>query len=302
MDYDVIVIGAGTAGLTAAIYGACLGLKMRCIENEIVGGQIVNASGIVNYPLANNMSGANFANAINKQAKDLGVEISLEKIIDIELGGKTKIIKTKNSKYESKAVIIATGAHHKQLECDGEENFKGKGVAYCATCDGRFFRNKVVGVVGGGNTALEDTIYLSNICKEVHLIHRRDSFRAVKRNIEALKQKDNIILHLNSEVIKIEGENTVKQVILKNTKTEDNQKLRLDGLFIAIGLQPQNEEFSQWVDLDKKGYIIADENCKTKTDGVFVAGDTRTKQVRQLVTATADGAVAALMAANYINH
>lgn len=302
MNYDLIIIGAGTAGLTASIYAACSGLKVLCIENQTCGGQIVNTSEIINYPGFKNISGLDFSQKLQSQAEDLGVDIKTEQIVQLDLGQKDKIVGTNNCKYDANAVIIATGTRRRELGCKGEESFRGRGVTYCATCDGRFFQNKVVGIVGGGNTAVEDAIYLSNICKHVYVIHRRNEFRASERSVELMKQRENITLKLNSVVDSIEGGNLMDTVILSDTQTNEKTTLPLNGLFVAIGLVPNSKEFSKWIDLDEQGYIVASEDCKTKTSGVFVAGDVRTKKIRQLVTAASDGAIAALAAAEYINH
>lgn len=301
MSYDLIIIGSGTAGLTASIYAACSGLNVLCIENQTCGGQIVNTSEIINYPGFKNISGLDFSQKLQSQVVDLRVDIKTEQISQLDLGQKNKIVVTDNCEYNAKSVIIATGTRRRELGCKGEELFRGRGVTYCATCDGRFFKNKIVGVVGGGNTAVEDAIYLSNICKHVYVIHRRNEFRASVRNVELMKQKKNITLKLNSVVDSIEGNNLMDNVILFNTQTHEKTNLQLNGLFIAVGLIPNSKEFSKWVDLDEQGYVIASEDCKTKTSGVFVAGDVRTKKVRQLVTAASDGSIAALAAAEYIN-
>ena len=302
MNYDLIILGAGTAGLTASIYAACSGLKVLCIENQTCGGQIVNTSDIINYPGFKNISGLDFSQKLQSQAIDLGVDIKNEQICKIDLEQKNKTIITDNNEYNSKAVIIATGTRRRELGCKDEELFRGRGVTYCATCDGRFFKNKVVGVVGGGNTAVEDAIYLSNMCKHVYVIHRRNTFRASERSVKLMKQRKNITLKLNSIVDSIEGKNLMENVILTDTITNEKTNLPLNGLFIAVGLIPNSREFSKWVDLDEQGYIVAREDCETKTCGVFVAGDVRTKKIRQLVTAASDGSIAALASAEYINH
>lgn len=302
MNYDLIIIGSGTAGLTSSIYAACSGLKVLCIENQTCGGQIVNTSDIINYPGFKNISGLDFSQKLQSQAVELGVDIKTEQISQLNLEQKNKIIVTDHCEYNAKAVIIATGTHRRELGCKGEKLFRGRGVTYCATCDGRFFQNKVVGIVGGGNTAVDDAIYLSNICKHVYVIHRRDEFRASGRSVELMKKRDNITLKLNSVVDSIEGNNLIDNVILFYTHTNEKTSLKLNGLFIAIGSIPNSKDFSKWVDLDEQGYIVASEDCKTKTSGIFVAGDVRTKKIRQLVTAASDGSIAALAAAEYINH
>lgn len=301
MKYDLLIIGAGTAGLSAAIYGARAGLKTISIEKEVHGGQIINTPDIVNYPGIKTISGINFANDLYAQATGLGAEVVYEQIVDLDLGKAPKTIKTNKYEYEADAVIIANGARKRELGCPGEKEFQGKGVSYCATCDGNFFRNQTVCIVGGGNTALDEALYLSRICSKVHLIHRRDEFRASGVTVEQVKKTKNIKLHTFSAVTEILGENVVKSVTVSNLIYQTTETIQTNGIFIAIGLQPDNKLFRPWVDLDNSGYIIADEDCKTKTDGLFVAGDSRTKTVRQLVTAAADGAVAATKTAEYLN-
>lgn len=300
MEYDLIIIGAGTAGLSASIYAVRAGLKTICIESFVHGGQIINTPDIVNYPAIEIISGADFANQLYTHATSLGADVVYEQIKDIDLGNDIKKITTNEKTYTSKAVIIANGAKHRELECIGEEDFKGKGVSYCATCDGNFYKDKIVVVVGGGNTALQDALYLTKLAKEVHLIHRREEFRGNNLTAENLKNNKNVTFHLNKRVVEIKGNDNVEEVIVEDTQTKNKESIKVDGIFVAIGLKPDNENFSKWVDLDEFGYIISDEDCKTKTSGVFVAGDTRTKSVRQLITAAADGAVSATKAIEYI--
>lgn len=298
---DIVIIGAGTAGLSAAIYAARAGLSSLCIESYIHGGQIINTTDIVNYPAIEMISGADFANQLYSHATGLGAEIVYEQLESVDLDSQPKVLTTQTATYLAKTVILANGARHRELECPGEKEFQGKGVAYCATCDGGFYKDKIVCVAGGGNSALEDALYLSKICREVHLIHRRNEFRANAPTVEKVRQASNIKLHLNRQIVQIQGEETVNSVTLLNTKTSERETLHVDGVFVAIGLKPDNEPFAQWIELDESGYIVAGEDCKTKTPGVFVAGDTRTKEVRQLITAAADGAVAATECVRYIN-
>ena len=301
MKYDLLIIGAGTAGLSAAIYGVRAGLKTIAIEKEVHGGQIISTPDIVNYPGIKTISGINFANDLYTQATSLGAEVVYEQIVDLDLGKASKTIKTNKHEYDADVLIIANGARKRELGCPGEKEFQGKGVSYCATCDGNFFKNQTVCIVGGGNTALDEALYLARICSEVHLIHRRDEFRANKITVEQVKKTKNIKLHTFSVVTEILGDNIVKSVTISNLKNKITENINTNGVFIAIGLEPDNKLFSPWVDLDNSGYIIADEDCKTKTDGLFIAGDSRAKTVRQLVTAAADGAVAATKAAEYLN-
>lgn len=299
MEYDIVIIGAGTAGLSAAVYGVRAGLSVLVIEENIHGGQIINTPDIVNYPAIELISGFDFANNLYNHAKNLGAEIIYESIESIDLGRGVKRITTANQTYLAKTVIIANGARHRELECEGEAQFKGRGVSYCATCDGNFYRGKDVCVAGGGNTALEDALYLSNICTSVHLIHRRSEFRAHKTTVDKVRERSNINLHLGYQIVKISGEKSVNQVTIQ--RPGEQKELSVSGVFVAIGLKPDNGMFSKWVNLDPAGYIIAGEDCKTNVPGVFVAGDTRTKSLRQLITAASDGAVAATECARHIN-
>ena len=263
--YDIIIIGAGPAGLTAAIYARRASKTVLVLEANVYGGQIVNTPDIENYPVADHISGFDFAMKIYSQASGLGAEIKLEKALEIK-NGEIKTVKTPRGEYQAKAVIIATGSQNRKLGVEGEDKLIGRGISYCATCDGAFFKNKKVAVVGGGNTALEDALYLADVAETVYLIHRRDSFRAEASTVEKLKEKPNV-----------------------------------SGLFVAVGRIPESEAFNTLADTDSAGYFASSEDCKTKTDGIFVAGDVRSKEVRQLVTATADGAVAATEAVKYLN-
>ena len=297
--YDIIVIGAGPAGLSAAIYARRSGKTVLVLEKSTYGGQIVNTPDVENYPGIAHVSGFDFATNLYNQAKDFGAEFKFEKAIGVE-DGEVKKVKTSNGEYESKAVIIATGAKNRKLGLDNEESMIGKGVSYCATCDGMFFRDKNVAVNGGGNTALEDAFFLSNYCKKVYVIHRRDEFRGDAKDVEKLRGKENIEFVLDSTVAEIITEDDhVSGVKVKNKKTEEERVLDVDGLFVAIGQVPDNEDFKDIVELEN-GYVKALEDCKTKTPGIFVAGDCRTKSVRQLATAAADGAIAGIAASQYV--
>ena len=302
MDCDLIVVGGGIAGLSACIYAACSGLNVLCIENQVCGGQIINTPKIINYPGFLEIDGMSLVENLQKQATRLGANIQFQQILSMDLAGSTKIFKTNNAEYGAKAAIIATGASRKKLDICGEKAFQGRGVSYCATCDGRFFEGKVVAVVGGGRTAISDAVYLSKICKQVYVIHRRHEFRASKAEVENMTKKKNISLKLNKVVSAIKGNGLVESLELKDVETNEKHELKLDGVFVAIGSTPNSENFKKWVDLDSHGYIVADESCKTKTDGLFVAGDVRTKKARQLVTAASDGAVSALAAVEYIQN
>lgn len=299
---DVLIIGAGPAGLSAAIYVQRAGKHAVCLEALTFGGQIVNTPDIANYPGIQNISGFDFAMGLYNQATSLGAEVVFEKATGIVDDGDVKTVKTASGKeFQAKAVIIATGAKNRHLGIDREEDLTGAGVSYCATCDGAFFKGKDVAVNGGGNTALEDALFLSNYCNKVYIIHRRDAFRGEPQNLKAVSDKENVEFILNSTVEELKGEPKLSSVVVKDKNTGETREIEVSGLFIAIGQEPDNQDFSDIVELDKAGYISADESCKTKTSGVFVAGDCRTKQVRQLTTAASDGAVAALAACTYID-
>lgn len=297
---DSIIIGAGPAGLTAAIYALRYGLKVIVFDKGFYGGQVANTTEVANYPALPNISGMEFSTNIYQQAIDLGADIRFESIDSVSFNNKIKSVTTNNGTYEAKTVIIANGAKRRLLECEGEKEFTGKGVSYCATCDGAFFKNKDVAIVGGGNTALEDCLFLSNICNKVYLIHRRDKFSGDKLLVNSIKSKSNIQILYNCAVQKINGDKTVSSIEIKNLQNNSVQALDLSGIFIAIGYVPDNSIF-KGIEVDKVGYIISDENCKTNIEGIYVAGDSRTKILRQIITAAADGAVAAFQASNYIN-
>ena len=299
---DVLIIGAGPAGLSAAIYVERAGKHAVCLEAMTVGGQIVNTPEIANYPGIKKTSGFEFSMALYEQATELGAEVIYEKAAEIKTKDDgTKVTVTESGKeFESRAVIIATGAKNRHLGIAREDELLGRGVSYCATCDGAFFKGKDVAVNGGGNTALEDALFLTNYCNKVYIIHRRDEFRGEPKNLEAVKTKENIEFVLNSTVEELKGEKSLEAVVVKNKISGETKEIPVQGLFIAIGQVPDNKGFEPVAELDQGGYIAADEKCTTKTEGVFVAGDCRTKSVRQLTTAASDGAVAALAACEYI--
>ena len=297
--YDIIIIGAGTAGLTAAIYGRRSGKNVLVIEKLSYGGQIINTPEIENYPGIQKISGFEFATALNKQAKDLGAEIVSGDVTGVSANGPDNAsftVETGKAKYEGSKVIIATGSKNRPLGLEHEKEWIGKGISYCATCDGMFFRGKTVAVAGGGNTALEDAAFLSNYCEKVYLIHRRNELRGEQKLQDNLREKENVEFVLNVAIDGIDGQDRLSSINVSDKETGEKRNIPIDGLFIAIGQMPQNEVFVPLVELDDKGYIIAGEDCKTKTPGIYAAGDCRTKEVRQLTTAAADGAVAALAA------
>ncbi len=298
--YDVIIIGAGTAGLTSAIYCLRAGKSVLVIEEKMYGGQIINTPNIENYPGLKRISGYEFAVNLYEQAKDLGMKYVNEKVESIDkLSDKKKVITSKNE-YESYAVVIATGVKNRELGLEREKELVGKGISYCATCDGAFFKNKDVAVVGGGNTALEDALFLSGYCNKVYIVHRRDDFRGDEASENKLKEKDNVEFILNSIVEGIVADELVKGIRVLNRLSGDEFEIPVSGIFIAVGQMPYNDAFKDIVELDEDGYVVAGEDCKTSEDGIFVAGDCRTKQIRQLATAAGDGAVAALAACSFI--
>lgn len=296
---DIVIVGAGTAGLTAAIYALRAGKTVLVTEGEGFGGQITSSPRVENYPGIASVSGSEFADNLVSQAMELGADVELERVIKI-VDGKMKTAITDSNSYSCKAVILATGARHRPLGVDGESELAGRGVSYCAVCDGAFYKEKNVAVVGGGDSALQSALFLSAYCKSVTLIHRRDEFKGEKALVKKISERENIKTLMNTRVVKLIGGEELDGIKIA-TGDEEPYSIPLDGVFVAVGQMPDNEQFKDIVDLDSYGYIAADESCKTKTAGVFVAGDCRTKEVRQLTTAAADGAVAALAACNYID-
>lgn len=299
--YDIIIIGAGPAGLSAAIYGQRAGKKTLLLDAKGFGGQILNTPEVENYPGIKKTSGFQLASELYEQATGLGAEIKYAKVDSIEKDGDQIKVITSKETFGGNAIIIASGAKNRPLGIADEERFVGAGVSYCATCDGAFFRGKDIAVVGGGNTALEDAEVLSGLANKVYLVHRRDEFRGENANIKRLEAKKNVEFVLNSVPEELIGEGVISGIKVKDIKTSEVHLLEVQGVFVAIGQMPDTEEFGQIVDLDQKGYVKAGEDCETSAKGIFVAGDCRTKKVRQLTTATADGAVAALAAVEYIN-
>ena len=295
--YDIIIIGAGPAGMTAGIYARRAMKKTLILEAANYGGQIVNTLDIENYPAAAHISGFDFATNLYNQAKELGVEFKFEKAIEI-INDEEKTIKTENNSYKAKAIIIATGVNNKKLGLVNEDNLVGRGISYCATCDGNFYKDQEVAVVGGGNTALDDALYLSNIAKKVYLIHRREEFRGDILEVNRLKEKDNIEFVLNSNIIKLNGIDSLESIEVCDNNN-NTKEIKVSCLFIAIGQVPENSLLSE-IKINESGYIISEEDCHTNMDGIFVAGDIREKSLRQLVTATNDGAISATEAIKYL--
>lgn len=299
--YDVVIVGAGPAGLTSAIYTRRADKKTLVLEATTYGGQIINTLDIENYPVEAHISGFDFATKLYNQAKDLGAEIVFEKVIEIKDNEDYKEIITNKNTYKTKTIILATGAENRKLGLENEDELVGKGVSYCATCDGAFYKGKSVAVNGGGNTALEDALYLSDIVETVYLIHRRDEFRAEASLVNNLKERKNVKFVLNSNITKLNAKEKLESIEVTN-KSGVKETIEVSGLFIAIGRVPENQNFAKLINLDDSGYVIAKEDCNTNVPGIYVAGDNRVKEVRQLVTATADGAVAATEAIKYINN
>jgi len=275
--------------------------KVLVLEAKNYGGQIINTLDIENYPVEAHISGFDFATKLYNQVKDLKAEIIFEKVVEIQDNHETKEVITAKNKYLAKAIILATGSENRKLGIEKENELIGKGISYCATCDGAFYKNKIVAVVGGGNTALEDALFLTNIANKVYLIHRRDEFRGAESTLNLLKDKENIEFIYNSNVTKLNANDKIESIEITN-KDGSKRIIEVDGLFVAVGRIPENENFAKLIQLDSSGYIIAGENCNTNVTGIFVAGDNRTKEVRQLVTATSDGAIAAIEAIKYINN
>lgn len=341
--YDVIIAGAGTAGLTAAIYVQRAGRKALVLDGAGYGGQIINTPEVENYPGIPKIGGFEFATGLLEQAKALGAEVEFEEVLGIESAGEEsagtapaerdkaprsvsaeqresfgtaaeaqtdgraqgrptdRIVRTASHCYRTHAVILATGLTRRKLGLPGEEKLLGKGLSYCATCDGAFYRKKTVAVNGGGNTAVEDAVFLAGFCEKVYLIHRRDQFRAEEAEVRKLRELSNVELVLNSTVSgwKTREDGKLCEVLVTNKLTGESHELPVSGLFVAIGQVPAGRSFENVVAVDESGYILAGEDCRTSTPGIFAAGDCRTKKIRQLVTAAADGAVAGMAACSY---
>ncbi len=300
--YDIVIIGAGPAGLTAAVYARRAGKTVLVLEKAGFGGQITYSHKIENYPSHASISGTELADMMVEQALSQGADVELEEALSVEKSDDGSfLVKTDFSEYQAKAIIIATGAKHRHLGVEGEENFVGGGISFCAVCDGAFYAGKEVAVVGGGNSALIEATLLSETCKKVTIVQNLSYLTGEQKLIDALTEKENVEIILDTTVEKFTGEGDLEAVVLKSAKDGSLSEIRPDGVFVAIGLAPDTEAFKNLTALNEQGYISADENCLTDTEGVFVAGDCRTKGVRQITTATADGAVAALAACAYID-
>lgn len=289
--YDLAILGAGPAGISAAIYAARARLNTLWIERKFAqGGQIVDTYEVDNYPGLPGINGMDLGEKMAAHAEKLGLSPLRENVISVEDEDGIKVIRTKKNEYRARAVILAFGAAHRTLGIPREESLSGMGVSYCATCDGAFFRDRTVAVIGGGNVAAEDAILLSRTCKKVYVIHRRDQMRADQILQEKLFACENVEMIWDTVPVSIEGEEMVSGIKLQNKKTGEEKELSLDGVFIAVGIVPNTELFRNLVKLDESGYIVAGEDCVTSTPGIFAAGDIRTKQLRQVITAAADGA------------
>lgn len=297
---DIIIIGGGPAGLVAALYAGRAQLDALMLEKQFEGGQMVTTNEVENYPGFIDITGSDLANIMYEHAKKFGGTMKYQEVLDIQVSGDIKKIITDSETYETKVVILSMGAKPRKLGIEREDELGGRGVSYCATCDGGFYRNKVVAVVGGGDTAVEDALHLSRIAKKVYLISRRDYLTANKAAQKKLNDTDNVEIIWNSKVTKLYGEEVLNSIQVTNIRDQKIVDLEMNGLFVAIGSNPSTELVKDLVNLDQQGYIIADESCKTSVDGIFAIGDIRTKGVRQVLTAAADGAVSIYEAEKYL--
>ena len=299
--HDIVIIGAGPAGLTAAVYAERAGKNALVIEGDSFGGQITYSPRVENYPGIKSISGNEFADNLLQQAIDLGAETEFNEVVGIKVCEGGFSVLTSDGSHMARAVIIASGVKHRKLGLDGEDELTGSGVSYCAVCDGAFYKGRPVCVVGGGSTALSDALFLSSYCSKVTVIHRRDKFRGEDRLLEQLKQKSNVEFILNAEVVSLIGEDNLSGIKIREKLSGKTVKVDTDCLFVAIGQVPANDAFKEIVELSDEGFIVANEDCVTSQKGIFAAGDCRVKEVRQLTTAAADGAVAALNACKFID-
>jgi len=301
--WDCAIVGAGAAGLSAAIYSARLGLKTIVFEKQLPGGQLLLTDDIENYPGYLKISGPKISEILTKQAEVAGAKINvLEEVEKLEIKDNLKVITTSKGVYNALSLIITAGMSHRKLNVKGEEEFSGRGVSYCALCDGPFFKNKVLAVVGGGNSALQETVYLSNIVNKIYLIHRRDKFRGFKYLQDKVFSLSNVQIIWDTVVEEINGSNKVESIKIRNLKTNELKQLEVDGVFIFIGFETKLDIFKDFVDLDEYGFIITDRDMRTKTEGIFAAGDVRSGSEKQLVTSASDGAIAAIRAFEYVSN
>lgn len=298
--YDIIIVGAGPAGLTAAIYARRAGKRVLVLEKDTFGGQITFSPKLENYPGFEAISGNELAQKMLEQALALGADIDMDTVVDV-IDGDVKTVVGESGTYEAKSVIIAAGAKHRRLGLDREEEFIGNGISFCAVCDGAFYQGQHVALIGGGNTALQEAVLLSDICSRVTVVQNLAFLTGESKLVEALRAKSNVDYLYSTVVEAYEGEDELRAVVLRNTETDGLTRLEIDGLFLAIGTEPENEPYQKVAACNDFGYIVSDENCRTATEGIFVAGDCRTKVYRQVATAIADGATAALNACRYLD-
>ena len=300
MDYDVIIIGAGPAGATAAIYADRAGLKTLLLEKLFIGGQIVNTYEVENYTGIKYILGTDLVTKIEEHIKNFEIDFKREEVKEILFEGNAKIVKTKKNEYRSKTIILTMGSNPRYLNITGEEQFKARGVSYCATCDGALYRKQNVVVIGGGNTAVEDAIFLSRMCDTVHIVHRRDQFRADKKVVNNLLNIKNIIVHFDCVAEEIGGSKTAEYINIKNVKTNEITKIDTSCVFVAIGQIPNNDLVKDKIKTDEAGYIITDNNMATNVAGVYAAGDGRVNILKQIITSAGEGAIAAYGASVFI--
>lgn len=299
--YDVVIAGSGPAGLAAAVYAARAELNALVIEkNYMSGGQIINTYEVDNYPGFPGINGFDLAMKFHEHAVKLGAQFVTDEIVSVEKNGKLWIVTGNNGVYKTRTVLAACGAHHRKLGIPGEEEFSGKGVSYCATCDGAFYRNKVTAVIGGGDVAVEDAIFLARMCKKVYVVHRRDELRAAKSLQKKLMELPNVEILWNRVPDEIAGSETVERLYISDTKSGEQFDYAVDGVFVAVGITPDSEAFAGAAETDAQGYLAAGEDCVTSAPGLFAAGDIRTKTLRQILTAAADGANAVASIEKYL--
>ncbi len=299
--YDIILVGAGPAGLTAAIYARRANKTVLLLDKGAFGGQITFSPKVENFPGFDSISGSELADKLVEQALGQGAEVEIETVTEIKNLPDKKVVVTEDGEYEAKAVIVACGAKHRHLGLENEEKFIGEGISFCAVCDGAFFKDKTVALIGGGNSALQEAILLSETSKKVFVIQNLDFLTGEPQLQEILRKRENVEIILGTVVDSIKDGDSFSGITVKRVSDGAKTELGLDGMFVAIGLEPENEPFESVLDLDERGYIASGEDCLTKTDGIFVAGDCRAKAVRQVTTAAADGTIAAIAACRYID-
>lgn len=301
MIYDIIIVGSGPAGLTASIYASRANKSVLVIEKEAFGGMITHSPKVENYPGLGVISGLDLADKFVAQAMDLGVNFEFDTISDIVKENHMFIAKGEHKEYEAKSIILATGSKHRTLKLENEEKLVGKGISYCAVCDGPFYTGQDVTIIGGGNSAMQEALMLSSYCKSVTMIQNLAFFTGEKALQEQIEKKDNISVMFNKIVVGLLGEEKLNGLVLQNVENKQKEVFETNSIFVAIGQEANNEPFKHICDLDSQGFIISDEMCGTKTSGVFVAGDCKVKKIRQVVTATSDGSIAALQAIKYLD-